>query len=73
MDAELLKKRVSEMTADELWTLIHDAVNDAIENKSKIKPEKKRSPLEIPTIDVGPWPENLRLITRDEIYEDDER
>jgi hypothetical protein len=71
MDAELLKKRLADFTGNELRLLIHEAVQEAL--MATNKPESKRSPLEIPTVDLGPWPENLRLITCDEIYADDDR
>ncbi len=32
----------------------------------------KRPPLELPTIDVGPWPEGLSL-RREDMYDDDGR
>ena len=75
--------RVSELTVDELWeslrdkmqTLIRDELRKALdEMRPEVEPAYRvEAPrLNLPVIDLGPWPEGLTL-RREEMYGDDER
>jgi hypothetical protein len=53
--------------------MIREAVRDALVQSTPgldMSPGE-RTPLDLPVIDVGPWPEGLTL-SREEIYGDDE-
>jgi hypothetical protein len=74
--------RVSDLTVDELWiflrdkmqALIHDELQEALGNTDFL-PDQTRDEyiaLDLPVIDLGPWPENLSL-RREDMYGDDER
>jgi hypothetical protein len=68
--------RVSDLTVDELLTLLQPVIRDAMREAMREFPSAKltaeRPPLDLPVVDVGPWPENLAL-RREEMYGDDER
>ena len=68
--------RVADLTTDELRALMREIVIDVLQewsNQAEIKPfTGKRAPLNIPVVDVGPWPENLSL-RREDMYSEDER
>jgi hypothetical protein len=73
------KSRVSDMTVDELWKALHDKIQMLIREELRTalhEPERgernKRPLLNLPVIDLGPWPEHLTL-RREELYGDDER
>ncbi len=67
--------RVSDMTVEELTALlrglIRDAVREALAQGQPSSPSQ-RPPLELPLIDVGPWPEGVTL-SREEWYDDNGR
>ena len=66
--------QVSDLTVEELFNLIRAAVREALEEKAQIAahaPPDQRGILDIPPLSVGSWPEGLRLISREEYYEDD--
>jgi hypothetical protein len=62
--------KVSDLTVEELLNLMRAAVREVLEEQQHAV---KRLPLEIPALDVGPWPEGLQLISREEYYENDDR
>jgi hypothetical protein len=70
METTLNTTRVSELTVAELMEVMRNVVREVLEEKEQVV---KRSPLDIPALDVGPWPEGLQLISREEYYENDDR
>lgn len=68
--------RVSDLTVDELLTLlkpiIFEAMREAVAGTGLPVRKENRPPLDLPVIDVGPWPKDLTL-RREELYGDDER
>ena len=72
---------IIELTVEDLMMLIQQAVNQAInaQKNEPIAPTSDDEPrnqwgiLDIPPLSVGPWPDGLELISREEYYGDDER
>lgn len=62
-------KTPAEMTYEELVTLVRGIVREELHLPPPIAPEIRSAPLNFPVIDVGPWPEDLKL-AREEFYED---
>lgn len=70
--------KVTDLTIDDLRAMIADEVKrqreaEQEENVVNQSSQKLRSPLDVPILDVGPWPEGLKLISREEYYDDDGR
>jgi hypothetical protein len=72
-----MSTRIADLTTEELRTLVHNAVREAMREMMAEAEQKKsvteRPPLDVPVLDVGPWPEGLELISREEMYGDDGR
>lgn len=66
--------RVSDLTVEELIKVVQQAVREVLSetHSAPSHPQEKRPPLDLPVIDVGPWPENMSL-RREDWYGDDER
>ena len=71
-----MSTRVTELSIDELRALVEDAVRRVLHEETQQDKQDKqiteRPPLDIPILDVGPWPDNL-TIRREDMYGDDER
>lgn len=69
---------VTELTVEELMIIIQQAVKNAM-SAPKTEPTPDEQPrdqwgiLDIPPLSVGPWPDGLELISREEYYGDDGR
>ena len=71
--------RVADLTVDELWeslqdklqALIHDELQKAIREIVMVQRDMPNQSglLSLPTLDVGPWPEGLKLLSREEFYD----
>jgi hypothetical protein len=63
--------RISELTVDELIALlkpmIENVVRETLLEANEAGLKQDRSPLNLPVLDVGPWPQGLSL-RREEIY-----
>lgn len=76
-----MSPKVSDLTVEELLKLLRQEMRDLVLEAVRevitdieARPETgKRPPLDIPVLDVGPWPEGLELISREEMYGDDGR
>lgn len=72
-----MSTRIADLTTEELRQLVHQAVREAMREILTESEQKesglKRPPLDIPILDLGPWPEGLKLISREEMYGDDGR
>jgi len=72
---EVAERIVEEIVARlrvELRPLVREAVAEALQ--AAPQPEPMRiSPLDLPTLSVGPWPEGLQLLSREEYYDDADR
>ena len=68
--------RITDLTVDELMEKLRELVREAVREalaEGDPKPNKtKREPLDLPVLDVGPWPEKLSL-RREDMYDDDGR
>ncbi len=68
--------RVSDLTVDELMALleaiVREAVRQAFTDTPALSATGHRPPLNLPVMDVGPWPKGLDL-SREALYGDDER
>ncbi len=65
--------KIADLTVDELTVLIRNVVREALEEHDQAKLIDQRAILDIPPLSVGPWPEGLKLLSREEYYGDDER
>jgi hypothetical protein len=71
--------KVSDLTVDELQSMLRQMVREAVReaikdmNAPETTSKPTRAPLDIPVLDVGPWPPGLELISREEMYGDDGR
>lgn len=69
--------RVSDLTVDELMDLVRTAVRQVLEEEAHVEktgpPSDQFAILDIPSLEITPWPSGLESITRAEIYGDDER
>ena len=69
------RRRLSDLTIDELIELIRSAVRDVLEEERQplmIKDHPQAGLLDIPPVSVGEWKPGLKLISREEYYDDDE-
>lgn len=72
---------IIELTVEDLMMLIQQAVHQAmnaqkLESVAPISDDEPRNQwgiLDIPPLSVGPWPDGLELISREEYYGDDGR
>jgi len=71
--------RVADLTVADLRALIRATVREVLQEE-RAAPETEpaeRNPqfsiLEIPPLSVGAWPEGLKLLSREEYYDDDAR
>ena len=67
--ADLTVEEFLELLRPELRRIAREAVSEAQEQAAS---PQKRKPLNLPVIDVGPWPEGLSL-RREDMYGDDGR
>jgi hypothetical protein len=74
--AERTSTGITDMTVDELRKLIREVVMEALdqhEAQQETKPSvDPRGLLDIPPVSVGSWPEGLKLISRNEFYDDND-
>jgi hypothetical protein len=73
--AEVAERIVEEIVArlrDELRPLVREAVSEAVARPTQTA-APQLSPLDLPTLSVGPWPEGLQLLSREEYYVDVDR
>lgn len=73
-----MQQKVSDLTIEELKSLIAAEIKrqrevEIFEQANASLHRTLRSPLEVPVLDVGEWPEGLKLISREEYYDDDKR
>ena len=66
-------RNVAELTVGELRALIRAAVHEALAEAAASTTQQRPCPLDLPTLSVGPWPEGLQLLSREEYYEDVDR
>lgn len=84
--ADIVKPaRVADLSVEEFRAMLKEIVREVIAEqanaqmppRSDINAAAKRNPqyaiLEIPPLSVGEWPEGLKLLSREEYYENDDR
>ncbi len=72
--------RIADLTVDELLTLlrkairefVREAVQDAL-TEAQAEQHAQLSILDIPPLDLGLWPTGLSLLSREDMYTDDDR
>jgi hypothetical protein len=64
-------ERIGNMTLQELQALIDRRVQELVASQQQAHTGVRRSPGEIPVLDLGPWPEGLELISRESFYDDE--
>ena len=75
--------RIGDLTVDEFWESLEDKLRmlireelqrvlHEIETKTTDTPNQSGL-LSLPALNVGPWPEGLKLLSREEMYGDDDR
>ncbi len=65
------KTPVSELTVEELLALIRQAVRDELALHDQRTALNQRILLELEPLSVGAWPEGLKLLSRDEYYDNE--
>jgi hypothetical protein len=63
--------RVSELTVAELQALIRDALRTELHEQAESAQHRQAALLELEPLSVGGWPEGLKLLSREEYYDDE--
>lgn len=67
--------KITDLTVEELLVLIRTAVREVLaEEQTRYTAQHSQfGLLDIPPLSVGSWPEGLKLLSREEYYNDDGR
>ncbi|MBL8153977.1 MAG: hypothetical protein JNM70_07320 [Anaerolineae bacterium] len=58
--------RITDLTVDELLMLIREAVREELRQRGEASTGEQTALLELDPLHVGPWPEGLKLLSREE-------
>jgi hypothetical protein len=63
--------RVSDLTVEELVALIRELLREELSSKEAPTPRHQAKLLGLDPLHVGAWPEGLKLLSREEYYDDE--
>lgn len=63
--------RISDLTVEELLNLIRGALREELRQQPVAVPRRQAALLELEPLRVGGWPEGLKLLSREEFYDDE--
>jgi len=64
----MVSSTVSTLTLEELREIIRAMMHEMLQEEIELP---KRSPLELPLVDVGEWRNGVELIKREDFYDDE--
>jgi hypothetical protein len=63
--------RIADLTVEELLNLIRGALREELRQQPVAAPRRQAALLELEPLQVGGWPEGLKLLSREEFYDDE--
>jgi hypothetical protein len=63
--------RISDLTVEELLSLIRGALREELRQQPVVAPRRQAALLELEPLHVGGWPEGLKLLSREDYYDDE--
>jgi hypothetical protein len=63
--------RLSDLTIDELLMLIRRAIREELHAQPRLTSHEQAALLDLEPLSVGSWPEGLKLLSREEFYDDE--
>jgi hypothetical protein len=63
--------RIADLTVEELVTLIRDALREELYHQQAPGHRRQEALLELEPLQVGDWPEGLKLLSREEFYDNE--
>lgn len=63
--------RIADLTVEELLTLIRGVLREELRQQPVAAPRRQSALLELEPLHVGDWPEGLKLLSREEFYDDE--
>lgn len=63
--------RVADLTIEELLALIRSALREELKQEHQIQPTTQAALLELQPLHVGQWPTGLKLLSREEFYDNE--
>jgi hypothetical protein len=61
---------VADLSVEELLGLIRRAVNQVMDEREKLRTKYQSGLLALPPLSVGEWRHDLKLLSREEMYDD---
>lgn len=58
--------RISDLTVEDLLILIREAVREELNQREGVSTDGQAALLDLEPLHVGPWPEGLKLLSREE-------
>jgi hypothetical protein len=63
--------RVADLTVAELLELIRRVLREELQHEPPAQPNSQAELLKLEPLHVGPWPKGLKLLGREEFYDDE--
>ncbi len=63
--------RVTDLTVDELLRLIRQVVREELKHENEVQSANQTALLELEPLHVRQWPKELKLLSREEFYDDE--